>query len=68
MQNISKWTRQDRASIYLKFDKQKCQFHIIVVSETLLTVEVHIIFIIFVAIFILAYQGTDFGIVLSGNK
>lgn len=37
-------------------------------SETLLTVEVHIIFVISVAVFILAYQGTHFDIVLSGNK
>jgi hypothetical protein len=35
--------------------------------ESLLTVEVHIIFIILVAVFILAYQGTQFDIILPGK-
>jgi hypothetical protein len=41
---------------------------IVAVSESLLTVKVHAIFVISVAIFILAYQGTQFDIILPEDR
>jgi hypothetical protein len=41
---------------------------IVVVNESLLTVKVHVIFVIFVAVFILAYQGTQLDIILPEDK
>lgn len=40
----------------------------IAVSESILTVKVHVIFVIFVAVFILAYQGTQFDIILPEGR